>query len=338
MKDRSYQKVAFSIVALAFLPGCLPFDWIKRKLGGTPDNPTVERMVANSSDGSPVLITINGQAAMTMNEFAKELDEFVEKNRLKPILQAGLIPDFEQQFVDGQKAQLTIDEDIKIRGVDQTSEYKKELDQIVKTGKQMLNAKYFTEQHPVNVSEKEKKTFYEENKDKLPEVILSQGGVNVVGIKFDNEKDAEQFFTTVKNKPDQFIQEAKAAKLEGKIKDFNLVNEQTVALEPEVRAKVLAYEKFPTTELIKVSDKSCWVVQAKEKKGAQCRPFEEVKATIEQYVNRQKKMDVLKKELSKLEEQYHVVVNKSLLKNKSEMPEETALNELKKNEPFAATA
>lgn len=318
MKGIVYKKLGVSILVLMLLPACTPIDWIKRKFnrGIEVSNETMNTD-SSGSDNSSVLITINGKPALTLDVFNKEVDDFIEKNRLRQLIDAGLIPNMDRQYLEGRLSQLVIDERIAELGIDKKPEYIEQKEQIIKAGQQMLNAKYFTELYPITISDADLKSFYDENKDKLPDVLIARGGVNVAGIKFDNEQDGQAFLNKIKNKPDSFVQEAKSAQLDGKIKEFNLVNEQTMTLDPEVREKVLGYGKFPTTELIKLSDKSCWVVYAKDKKDAQCRPFTEVKATIEQYVNRQKRMEILEKEIEKLKEKYNVVVNDSLLKAKA---------------------
>lgn len=311
MKNSVFNKKNVSFVAalsvLVFLPSCAPWEWVKQKFGGNSS-----QSVTAEADGSPVIVTMEGQPVITLNTFEREFNDFVDKNRLRPLI--GFMPDAKDKFLDGLISQKVIDRDVETRGITETPEYKQEFDQIVKSARQMLNTKYFADLHPVEVSEAETKSFYEENKEKLPEVIVSRGGVAVVGIDFTDHAAATAFYDKVKNNPASFASAAKAAKLDGKIRDFELVDENSAALDPKLRDRIVMYERFPTIELIKTDDNACWVVYAKEKKRAECRPFDQVKSTVEQYVTREKRMQTFEKEIGSLRDKYQVMVDKTQFK------------------------
>jgi hypothetical protein len=311
MKDSLFNKKGVSLVAglslLICLPGCEPWEWFKQKFGGNRGNDTTT--VARVADGSPVLVKMEGQPVITLNDFEKKFDDFVDKNRLRPLIQ--FMPDAKDKFLDGLISQKLIDREIRSLGIDKKGEYKQEFAQIVEAAEQMLNTKYWAELHPVQVSDAEMKRFYDEHKDQLPEVLISRGGVATVGINFANEAEAKAFYDKVKANPATFTEAAKTAKLDGKIQNFELVDETNMTVDPKLREKIVLYERFPTVEMIKVSDNACWVVYAKEKKKAECRPYDQVKSTVEQYVMREKRMQEFEKEINSLRDKYQIVVDKT---------------------------
>jgi hypothetical protein len=341
--------IAVPLLVLLFLPSCTPLDWVKKKLG--VNNPTVQPSQVDSGgstnyssegDGSAVLARMDGKPIITLDVFQREFDDFVDKNRLRPLIQ--FMPDAKEKFLDGLVSQHVIDRDIKDRGIDKKSEYKKEIEQIIKSAHQMLNTKYFAEMYPVKVSEADLKAFYEQNKERLPDILIARGGVNALGIDFSKDADAQAFFNKVKNNPKDFSAVAKEMQMEGKIKSFDLITEQSPGIDPMVREKIILYEKFPTIEVIKTKDNACWVIYAKEKKEAECRPFEQVKATVEQYVMREKRMEVLEKEINVLRNKYKVTIDKSAFgsqnKNIPQISEEDmqGLEEEIEQEPAGAQA
>lgn len=311
MKDSLFNKKGVSLLAglslLICLPGCEPWEWLKKKFNSNSGNDT--STVARVADGSPVLVKMEGQPVITLDDFEKKFDDFVDKNRLRPLIQ--FMPDAKDKFLDGLISQKLIDREIRSLGIDKKEEYKQEFAQILEAAEQMLNTKYWAELHPVQVSDTEIKRFYDEHKEQLPEILISRGGVATVGINFANEAEAKAFYDKVKANPATFAEAAKTAKLDGKIQNFELVDETSAAVDPKLREKIVLYERFPTVEMIKVSDTACWVVYAKEKKKTECRPYDQVKSTVEQYVMREKRMQEFEKEINSLRDKYQIVVDKT---------------------------
>jgi len=292
--------LAIGIITL--LPGCWP-------KGGkeAPITPASADM-AVVDDGSPVIVSIDGKPVMTQKMFEQEFDQFVDKNNLRGLV--AFMPDAKDKFLEGRTSQLVIDKYISAEGVDKTPAYQEELNQIIQSAQQLLNTKFFAEKYPVQVSEQELRAFYEENKEKLPDILIARGGVNVVGISFQNEADAQAFYNKVKANPQDFDRIVKEEELGDKVRDFKLVTQHTPGMDPIVKNKILGIDKTPQIEMIKVKDNLCWVINAKSKQETQCRPFEEVRAMVEQYVTRDKRMQVLEAEIAKLKDTYNVVINK----------------------------
>ena len=84
-------------------------------------------------------------------------------------------------FFDGLVGQKLMTHYIEDNGINQTPEYKQQLDALV----QMLNARFFQMKHTPKVTEAEMKAFYDQNKESMPEAVLSRGGVNATGVSFE---------------------------------------------------------------------------------------------------------------------------------------------------------
>ena len=182
----------------------------------------------------------------------------------------------------------------------------------------MLNTKYFSQEHPVQVADAELQEFYDKNKDTMPDLLISRGGTKAVGVSFDKEDDAKAFLAKVNAAKGDVKKAADDAKLSKNYRDFKLVNKQSVGIDAVLRDKVVELKKVPATELVKAGDKSIWVVRATEKEEVKYRPFDQVKAGLEQYVAREKRMEAFEKEISRLKQDYNVVVNEGYLKAQEE--------------------
>jgi len=171
-------------------------------------------------------------------------------------------------------------------------------------------------ENPVVVSDAEVEKFYEDNKNAIPELMMSRGGVKAAGISFDKEDAARAFAAKAKGGD-----LAKVAKNDGKankVHDFKFVNEQSVGIDNAVKNKIIALTKVPAVEVVKGDDKHFWVIQATEKQAVKYRPLEQVKVGLKQYMEKERKVASLEKEIAKLKEQYHVVINDEFFKNQKE--------------------
>jgi hypothetical protein len=296
--------LALLLVPVVFLPGCGAWDWLKEKFGGSKS--------CMSCDSSAVLVSMKGKPVITMQSFEKEFDQLLEENpHLKSVL--ALMPDAKKNFLSGMVNQEIVDSWVTENKVDQKAEYKKELDRMMRSVKRMLNTKYFGIEHPVQVSENEVSDFYEKNKDSMPDLMVSRGGVQAAGVSFEKEADAKAFIAKVKEVKD-IKKAADALKLSKNYRDFKLVNAHSLGMDVALRDKIVAIAKTPSVELIKLSDKSCWVVSATNKEETKYRPFDQVKSGLEQFVAKEKRMEMFDKEISKLKSDYNVTINEDNLK------------------------
>lgn len=315
MSTRRYTHKYFYIALLLpviMLPGCGFIDWIKNKFG--KETKGAEQVVDFSSpmtniscnDTSEILVTIKGKPAITVKTFERDFELLLEENpQLKSVL--PFMPDARKNFLGGLVNQEVVDLYVQQHNLDKKVEYKQDLERLQRSVVRMLNTKYFAAAHPVSVEEAEVASYYENNKDKMQELVISRGGVQTSGVQFEKEAEAKAFFTKVQGKSLQAI--AKVENITDKVKDFKLVNKQSVGIDPVLRSKIVAFEKVPTTELVKVNDKTFWVVQATSKEDAKYRSFEEVKEPIKQLVEREKSNEALQKVIEGLKQDMQVAVN-----------------------------
>jgi len=297
--------LALLLVPVIFLPSCAPWTWMKEKMCGTKPGVSV-------NDSSAVLVSLKGQPVITMQSFEKEFEQLIEENpHLKSVL--ALMPEAKKNFLTGMINQEVVDTWVVENKVDSKVEYQKELDRMMRSVRRMLNTKYFGLEHPVKVSDEEVNDFYAKNKDSMTDLVISRGGVNATGVSFSTEADAKAFLAKAKEMKD-VKKAADAAKLTKNYRDFKLVNSQSLGMDSELRDKVVSLDKVPYMDVVKASDNSFWVVSATSKQETQYRPFEQVKSGLEQFVAKEKRMEMFDKEISKLRTDYNVVINEEALK------------------------
>ncbi len=300
MKNNSAKySLALLVSALALLPAC---DW-KSKLGLQKSSSATA-----ANDGSAVIATMNGKPLMTAKEFETQFKNFIEKHPYGAML--AQMEGVERKMFDGLVSQKLMSAWVVENGIDQTQEYKENLEQLV----QFLNARFFQMKHPATSSASEVKEFYDKNKENMPEAVISRGGINASAVSFTKEADAKAFLEKAKGKA--LDKAAKEANLSDKYRDFKLVNATSIGIEKDLRDKIMALKKFPTLELIQVGS-TYYVVSATGKEEPKYRSFEEVKASIEQRLNQQKQEQALEKEIEKLKKDYNVVVDEAYFNKKA---------------------
>lgn len=320
-----YALYTCGILSVILLSGCAPWDWFKEKFGGkkAPDTVAIKpesnapassgkiEPVEPKSKDDKVLVRMEGIPVMTINTFEEEYENLLEENpQLKQMSQ--LVPNLKENIFKSLLNQLVMNAYVERKGIDESPEYKEDLARFTKSLKRMLNSKYFSKGLSVSVSDAEIKKFYEENKDKAPGLIASQGGVRAVGVKFDNEAAAKAFLDKVKGKSKQFDEIAKADELS--VQDFKLVNDQSLGMNADLRKKIMSIKSFPAVNMFKVAEDECWVVNATAKEAKEYRPYEEVKDALKTDLEREKESKAVEAEIEKLENEYKVEVDEEALK------------------------
>lgn len=302
MKNTSSLSLALLMSSLVFLPGCAPLNWVKDTLGLKKSGASVE-----ANDGSEVLASIDGKALLTAKQFEKQYNNFIEKHPLGALLKQT--EGFDKQVFNGLVSQKLISKYVQDNKLDESAEYQDDLAQL----KAMLDARYFEMKNQVKLSDADIKKFYDEKKDAIPAAVVSRGGVAAVGIEFDKEADAKAFLA--KAKAADVTKAAKEAKLDAKVRDLKLVNEQTVGIEPALKEKIVAIAKFPTTELFPVGNKF-WVVTATSKKTGEYRPFDQVKDAVREMATMEKQRESFEKAVDQLKKEYGVKSNEEYFAKK----------------------
>ncbi|EKE02441.1 MAG: hypothetical protein ACD_20C00387G0001, partial [uncultured bacterium] len=253
----------------------------------------------------------DGTALLTEKEFNELFDAAIKE---QPELQ-GMAPSFmpiiKQNLLNSLVQYKIIAKYIEEKGLDKTKEYLEKLEQISKAVKQKVNVDFFVKEFESSVSEKEKKDYYDKNKDRF--ALVARGGVKASGVKFDKEADAQEFLGKVAGKVAEFDKLVKAdAKLTKAMQDFAYVNEDSRQIDQILKNGILSIAKAPVVTIIKVDDKNFWVVKATEKKASQYRSYEELKDQLENAVKQSKQGEALMKKLTELQQKYGVKVKEAI--------------------------
>jgi len=322
-----YQKISlFALLSLALLPAC---DWLssKKPVATASTGPVA------ADDVSTVIVSIDGKPVITEKRLQQVIEELVEMQpQYKVMLQMMDRKQLEQNIVDGLVKQEIIDHYVVVNNLQDTPEYQAKMERVMKMAKQMVNAEQFTKNIKVNIGDSEVKEFYEKNKDVMPQLLISRGGANAVGVEFAKEADAQAFLAKAKAEFGGDLKKA-ADKLgkSGQFKDFKLVNQQTVAIDPVLRAKITAYTKFPTTELVKIGKDKVWVVKATDKEDTKYRPLDQIKDDLKAFLEKEKLQERINEEIAKLEKSFNVQTNEEYFKptdKETQVDAELASNEM----------
>ncbi len=291
----SKMSCALVMFSIAFLPGC----WLKEKLGLDKKVTTSAVAAGNTTE---VIATIDGKPLMTAGEFEKQFKNFIEKHPMGSYL--AQMEGVDRKIFEGLVSQKVMNRWVEEQRINESPEYKEYLDQLV----QMLNARFFQMKHPVAVTDAEIKAFYDQNKENMPEAVLSRGGMNVTGVEFAKEADAKAFLEKAKGKGATLEKVAKEANLGDKFRDFKLVNAASIGVDAGLRDKIVAVKKFPALEVFKAKDGSFWVVYVSGKEEQKYRSYEELKPAIEQRLSAQKQEQAMEKAMEQLKKDYKVEI------------------------------
>lgn len=310
-----------SLTLVLLLSGCT---WFGKKEEAPSGGAGATKEVAA---GDVVIATLDDKPILTLSEFEKRFNELVEAQpQIKAMMQ--WMPDLKLDVAKGLVNQTIIDKFIAESGVDKKPEYKKDIEQAREQAQKMVNVKHFREACKKEVSEDEIKKFYDEHKDEHQELMVSRGGIPAVGVQFEKEADAKAFLAKAQGKnADDFKKAAEAEKLGGKLRNFGMINKQSQGIDAALRDKIAAFTK-PTVDMIKVNDKTFWVINAGAKEETKYRPLEEVKEMIKKHLSNAEMEKALEAKLEELKGKYKVKINEEILKPKpTEEPAKAASNE-----------
>jgi hypothetical protein len=321
MNKKSHKKILVSGVfaTLSFLPGCALLDMFK----GSGQTAIENRAAGETSVPmtGEVLVTMKGKPAITTDTLALEKEKFLKANpQIKQAIAFMNPKAFDRNLLEGLIGQRIADEYVVSQGINQTDAYKTELKDLCESMERMLNAKYFSEKKAVNVPDSDVKAFYDANKDKLRGIMTSPGGVMATGVEFSDQAAARAFAARAKAAPGGFKKTAQDDGLNAKVKDFKLVNNQSIGVEPALRDKIVAMKTVPGVEVID-ADGKFWVVSATTKEEPKFIPYEQIKDKLKQELEQNKRVELFEKEIKELRTEYGVEVNEDYFKG-AEMPQE----------------
>lgn len=264
-----------------------------------------------------VLLSIDGKPVLFVDQYEAQKEAAQRSNQQVAFL-LQMMPDAEYNMLfKGMKIGALMEEWCKREGVMDLPEFKEEKAQLEKAINLQLCMKYYDEAHQMNVTDADAKKYYDEKRDDIQALQLTQGGVEVSFVRFENDKDAQAFLAKVKG------QSAKQFEAEAKAKDLkvgNLMINEKSQYSPTLKDQVLALTKFPTQLVCKVADNVFWVVNATGKKQAEYRKFEEqgVKEHIKNLMKEEQKEKAMMSHMDQLEKEYNVTENKVYFDKKQE--------------------
>ena len=150
------------------------------------------------------------------------------------------------------------------------------------------------------------KKFYDEHKDTM--YAQSPAGVSATGVSFDNEAKAKEFLAKAQAPKADITKLAQAQNLAAR--NFGRVNATSHHVDKALLDKILAINKFPSVQLVKVNN-TWWVIEAKGKEEAKYFPFDQAKEDARQKLQAKHMGEMFEKEINKLKSQYGVVENKA---------------------------
>ncbi len=315
----SYKGVYIAFGVLLFmLPGCKIKEWLSCATGNK-DTCCLSMSTQNrsesiasapganpyvpSDDKTPVLAAMDGLPVVTQGQ----LDAMIEANPQLQQMKSMIDPvQLYYQLLQGLINKVVLCEFVRINKLDQASDYKKKLAEMVDSVTNMLNVEIFSQSLPVSIKESDVKEFYENNKDKIPELMVSRGGVQAACVHFDKENEAQEFLKKIDQENGDIKKAAEQAGLIGKFKDFMLINSQSFGYDPVLRSKVLSMKNVPGSDLCKINDGSVYVITASSKEEPTYKPFETIKKQLREYLESEERKKIAMTELVKLAEKYKI--------------------------------
>lgn len=297
----------FSIMSLLFLTGCFGEKDEKKSSGA--DSHHVQ-------ESSEVLFYIDEKPVLTVAEYEEQKSMAQQANpQVNMILQ--MMPDAEYNILFKGMVTSRMMKEWGVRNkIDQDPEFIKQRKQLHDAMDLQLFMKYYDDAHPVHVSDEDAEKYYIEKRDSIPALKTSQGGVAIKSVVFDFKKAAQDFLEKVKDASNKKFEEI--AK-EGKLSVSSMTINQESHVSAPLKNRVLELKKFPHKELIKVSDKAYWVINAVKKEDAQYRPYNspDVKQGIKKMMRDERKEKALLDNVEKLKKEYNTRENKEYFDKKT---------------------
>ncbi|MBI2352875.1 peptidyl-prolyl cis-trans isomerase [Candidatus Dependentiae bacterium] len=320
----AFTLVLANIVGLGLMSGCKwwPFaDKSKEETAVTGSSSSV----MNSDD---VLLSLDGKPALTVADYEEQLDMARKMNpQIDMFLQ--MIPNAEKEFFKGIVVGKLLKAWAEKEGVNNTADFQKQKKAAHESIDLQLYLKALEDAYPIHVTDSELKKYYEEKKDVIPGLMLSQAGVSVSYIRFDSKDKADKFLTKVKEAKSlkKFKTDAEAEKLS--VAEA-VINEKS-SFSDTLKTAVLGVKIYPHVLVVKVGDNAYWVLFVSGKSEVKYRDFSspEVEQGLRKMLEDERKAKQLEELLEKWKKEFNVQENQEFF-NKKEEQKRTAMESLAK--------
>lgn len=302
------------ISALGLFSGCIDFSPKKTNETSGASQSLSESEVQTASDG--VLLSVNGKPAITKEQFETHVDRIVQANpQIREVLQA--IPSMKYNIFSGMIGEEVLKAWAQEKNITETEEYKRDYELAQKMIQHELARKFFQEDLAKNtkVSASEIKKYYEDNKDTVPDLLVSPGGIKAYGVAFDTSAKSAAFAQKAKAPGVDFKKLVKAEKLE--LKDFDLVNEYSVDVDKTIKKQLLDAGAIPGLVYAKTEDGKYWTMYAESKNDPEYRALEQVQEGIERMLISEKMKVVYSEKIAELKVAYKVEEHKGYFNTQS---------------------
>jgi hypothetical protein len=265
---------------------------------------------------------MDGKPIVTKKRLESEKHDLMESNpQLKMMLAMMDESQLDRNLAEGLASQAIVNRYIQESGTDKSSEYQQEYKRILASVQNMLNTKFFTKDFSADITDSEARDFYEKNKQLMPQLVVSHGGVRATCVMFDSEDQAKRFADKVRTAKTSLKDAADADKLSGQFKELNLVHNQSLGIDTVLREKISNISSFPTIDICVLSDGKVATYEATEKEDAKYRPFEQIKDELKKMLEKQKTSEIFENEVKKLKEKYNVQFDQEFFKEDTQQAE-----------------
>lgn len=306
MKSHNAQRATYAFVlvsVLMMLAGC---DWFKKN----------ESKSDTSSASGDVLMTIDGAPALTAQEYEEQLALACKANpQIEMFIQ--MMPNAEREYVfRGMATARLIKAWAEKEGIPSTEKFVQERKHLHDAIDLQLYMKYFDEAYPINVTDSDVQKYYEEKKDVIPGLAISQGGVESSFVRFESKSKAQDFFDKVKDvkKADSFKKIAEDAKQQV---GQSVINAKS-PFGDAIKTAVLETKKYPSVQMVKAGEDAYWVIFASGKTEAKYHDIKspQVQQGLRKMISDERKEKQLEEVVEKLKTEMNVVENGKYFEDK----------------------
>lgn len=272
-----------------------------------------------------VLLSMNGETVISTVDFEKYVDSLIAINpQISSLI--SVVPGMKENIFNGLKSIKIIERWASETELEKNVQFKKELEQIHTFMRAELLRKYFQQMLSESLAptEQEIRTYYEEHKVEIPELVIQEGGFKSSALLCDSKEQQEALLKELEADPLQFEKKATDNKLS--VIDFGIITAQSTDIDPLIKSKIMATNAVPAIYGIEKEGSAYFIVFVESAIEALFRPIEEVKDSIAQLVVNQKLQAAFISKIEALAEEYKVKEYKELLQNSATAVDDNAMS------------
>lgn len=266
-----------------------------------------------------VLFVIDGVVAITEAEFNHHVDTIIAMNpQFKHIIET--IPSVRYNIFTGMMNEKVLKSWVQKSNIAETENYKKDYTLAVSILEYELARKYFQDEiaQDIHITASDIKTYYDEQKIKNQNFIVTQGYVHAVGAYFDTKQARNLFSETIKGNEKGLIKKAQEHKIA--YTDFGNITKNTTGIDESLKQAIISCD--PSKQSINASDEDgkYWCLVIVDTQQAEYQPLTKVKDTVEQMLKSEKIIALNTEKLEALKVAYNVQEKKEYF----DMPRQAA--------------